>query len=110
MVTAHYRLQEKILFHDDVEPFGQTSCKQDHRNDYDRAMEALDRYYSNHAKIKATHMRDIKALPKVSPGDYKVLVSYKEGSRVCGLSARKAEMDFLIEIGFLHVCFLESNF
>ena len=46
-------------------------------NDYDRAMTALDRHYNNHAKIIATCVKEVKALPKIIPRDYKALVSYK---------------------------------
>ena len=47
------------------------------KNDYDRAMAALDRYYNNCAKVIATCMKEIKDLPMVSPGDYEALVSYR---------------------------------
>ena len=39
-------------------------------NDYNRAMAALDQYYNNRVKIIATCMKEIKALPKITPGDY----------------------------------------
>ena len=46
-------------------------------NDYDKAMAALDRYYSNHYKIIGACMKEIKALPEIMPRDYEALVSYK---------------------------------
>ena len=44
---------------------------------YDQAMVALDQHYNNSAKIKANCMKEIKALPKILPGEYEALVSYK---------------------------------
>ena len=47
------------------------------KNDYDRAMAALDQYYNNCSKIIAACMKEIKALPQNSQGNYKTLVSCK---------------------------------
>ena len=51
----------------------------DHRlkNNYNKAMAALDRYYNNRSKIKAACIKEIRVLPNIIAGDYEALVSFK---------------------------------
>ena len=48
------------------------------KNNYDRAMMALEQYYNNCSKLIAACMKEVKAPQKIRPGDYDALVSYKK--------------------------------
>ncbi len=49
-----------------------------YENDYVEAMEKLDGYYGNNRKVIKACLEEVHALPRVSGGDYKALVSYKK--------------------------------
>ena len=49
-----------------------------YKNEYVEAMKRLDKYYGNNRKVINACLEEIKALPRVSGGDYKALVAYKK--------------------------------
>ena len=52
-----------------------------YENEYVEAMKRLDKYYGNSRKVINACLEEIKALPRVSGGDYKALVAYSRGYR-----------------------------
>ena len=47
-----------------------------YENEYVEAMEKLDSYYGNKGKVVKACLEELHALPRISGGDYKALVSY----------------------------------